>query len=281
MESCPETKARENMRRHVQSMRSRRRNPGVRARSRQSPRRKFLVVAGMNQVVDDSRVVGIRAAQRLQQRGRLLLAEMGLIGGRRIGQQGESIKHLNLNVLPVLLRECLHGAFVSQSAGRVRRRGVPKHQGQCLDQSPFPIRSPADLPRQPDFFRPFRHPRWRQRRVPKLVEPAHGSAPVGDRAPWVAFCHCLENFSRRLVRKGMEQGHASHERIPNPWRTGNVEGNLAELLRRRVAVGFLGVQTGRKEQRCDTALMRNTQAHAGTSRHANSTARVRESPAPG
>ena len=61
----------------------------------------FRVVAGMDEVVRDSRVLRIGAIERLKQIDRLFLLRMRLVGRRCIREECERVKHLGFDVLLV------------------------------------------------------------------------------------------------------------------------------------------------------------------------------------
>src|SRR5208337_4178869 len=104
----PHTQASEDMRGHMQRMRSRGSDAGVGSGGCEAAGCELLAVAGMDEVVRDSGVIGILAIERLKQSGGLLLLEMSLVGWRRVGDQRERVKDLCLNVGGICLSEAVH-----------------------------------------------------------------------------------------------------------------------------------------------------------------------------
>ena len=71
----------------MQRMRCRGSDPGVGPGGFETARCELLAVAGMDEVVRDSGVIGKFAIERLKQSGGLLLLEMSLVGWGCIGDQ--------------------------------------------------------------------------------------------------------------------------------------------------------------------------------------------------
>jgi hypothetical protein len=91
------------MRRHVQSVRDRRRDFRIAACRREAGRRERRDVVAVDQIMCDARMVRLLGEDRFEDRRRLLLVGEGLIGGKGIGIEGEGIEDRGLPVVGIIL----------------------------------------------------------------------------------------------------------------------------------------------------------------------------------
>jgi hypothetical protein len=92
MSSCQRPNAGENMRRHVQGVRSRGSDLRVTASGGQSELRQLRLVVGVNQIMRDAGMVGLDGKQLLQNGGGLLAIGKSRVVVRLGGQQGERVE---------------------------------------------------------------------------------------------------------------------------------------------------------------------------------------------
>jgi hypothetical protein len=129
----------------------------VRSGSRLLPRedlwREFRVVAGVDEVVRDSRVFSMGAIELLKQVGRLLLSCMRFVCRRCIRQKRERVKHLCFDVSLVLCGENAHRVLVAQRSRLIRNGGsVLIDQAKRMDELPLAFGASPELPRPLNFL---------------------------------------------------------------------------------------------------------------------------------
>ena len=114
----PHAEADENVRRHVQGVGRRRRNLRIGVRRVQSERRETRVIEAVNQVMRDPGMIGMLVEQPVEDRRRLLLIGVGLVGRDRhpVRDELESIEDRRLVIVRKLRRQPLHCRFVGASA---------------------------------------------------------------------------------------------------------------------------------------------------------------------
>ena len=79
----PQAQPRENVRRHVQGVRRRGRDPGITPRGRKRQNRQLRRIVAVDHVVRDARMVRLLRQNAIQDLGRLFLVGVILIGGGR------------------------------------------------------------------------------------------------------------------------------------------------------------------------------------------------------
>ena len=112
----------EDMRRHVQSMRSAGRDLRVAARGIQALGGDRRVVVGVDEIVGRARMIGLLPEDRLQNRRRAQLVLVGLVGGIEGGRDQQGVQDRCLAVLRIALRHFAHRLFKGQRAGAVGHR---------------------------------------------------------------------------------------------------------------------------------------------------------------
>jgi hypothetical protein len=208
----PIADAREDMRRHMQRVRSPRRDLRV-AGGRAQP---FIgdgrIVVGVDQVVRDARMVGLALEYLLQDGRRLKLVGIGLVIRRGGDIEGERVEHLRLVVARIALRKLLHGLEVGLDARAMRDLVVVgKQQRQGGDVVALTRRLRPDrlafLQRSDRAWQVAR----RRRADERIIEQAQRDPPIGDGAFGISLEHILENLPRRAVPERMLVSHATVE----------------------------------------------------------------------
>ena len=243
----PEAEAREDVRRHVERVRRRRRDLRVGARGRQRLFRERRVVEGVDHVVRDAGVPGLRGEEPVQDRGPLLLPRERRVARGRAQEQRVEDRGLVVVRKPPGDRQ--HGLLVGRRAGRVRERpGIPVEDADRVDVSPLALGRSSERGR---FLRG--RPAGRElrgiRRGPDGVVVGHGDAPVGHRATGVLLRHELEGPARLFVSERVHEGDGAREVRLDLRAAGRREVDFAELVARAVGmvVRLLPQQRRRRE----------------------------------
>ena len=106
------------MRRHVQCVRGRWSDLGIRAGCNQTPWRKFCAVVGVDQVVSHSGVLGLLAKDWFENLGGSFLIGMHLVGRWRSRDKGKSVEDLRLGITWTASSDFGHGTRVPLCANR-------------------------------------------------------------------------------------------------------------------------------------------------------------------
>src|SRR5580765_8905309 len=94
----------------------------------------------MNQIVRNSRMLRVRAEERLKNFRRLFLICVGFICRRRIGQQRQRVKHLGLGILLIVRSNFVHGLLIaSRSTTIFRRVVILVDLAECVDKFAFAV----------------------------------------------------------------------------------------------------------------------------------------------
>ena len=224
------------------------------------------MIVRVNQVVRKTRVIRLGGPQLLEDRGRLQLLGVGLVGrqGRLI--HGERIESGRLAVLRIRLVDVLHRALVREHT-RALIDGLVvleflRHRGDVipLARCRFPRCLRASDRRRSGLERLGR-PQARERVAPV----GHRDAPVRDRAGGIFGEHVLESLPRRRKCKRVQQRDRAIEPRGHARRAGRREVHAAELLGRGMFV--LGILPGRRRRRTQHNGEGDQSAHEGLLRH--------------
>ena len=143
MRILPLSQSREDVTRHVQRVRSRRRDLHIGLRGRQSLRRQFRIVVGVDQVVWNPWMLRVLLEEWLQYLRRDLLPRVRLVGRRSVAQQRQGVEHLHLDVLAIHDGKISHGSFVVRDAPGIRNVRTVEEQRRGIHESTLAIRSAA------------------------------------------------------------------------------------------------------------------------------------------
>ena len=213
-------------------MRHRGRDVGIAQRRRQPVFGHFRRVVGVDQVMRDPRMVGQLRPHRLQDRARLFLIGVGLVGRRRSRDQGEGIEHAAFPIIGIAQMHLLHRFFVSDGARAVIDLVVvPVESRDRRDVIAFAIGFLLRGHRLLDRRRP-RLQRRRVGRVPQRVPMAHRHAPIAHRAIGLDLGDGSKGLDRLLVPEGVQDPDGLVELLLCRRTAGNRKIDLAALRRR-------------------------------------------------
>ena len=212
-------------------MRHRRRDVGVAQRRRQPVLGHFRRVVGVDQVMRDPRMVGQLRPHLFEDRARLFLIGVGLVGRRRSRDQREGIEHAGLPIIGIAQVHLLHRLFVSDRAGAVIDLVVVPVEGRDRrDVIAFAIGLLLRGHRLLDRLR-ARLQRRRVGRVPQRVPMAHRDAPIAHRAIGFDLGHGSKGLDRLLVPEGVQDPDGLIEFLLRRRAAGNRKIDLAALRR--------------------------------------------------
>jgi hypothetical protein len=199
------------------------------------------MIVRVNEVVGQTRVVGLSGPQLFEDRRRFELLGVGLVGRQSRLIHGERIERGGLAIVRVRPVEALHRPLVGEHTRALIDRSVVlellRDRGEivALARRRFPCRLPACDRRRAGLER-LGSPHGRERVSPV----GHRDAPIRDRAGRVPGEHILESLAGRRKRKRMQQRHRAIERGGHVRVAGRREVHPAQLLGRRMFVlGFL------------------------------------------
>ena len=146
-----------------------------------------------------------------QDRRRLELIGVGLIGGRSRNVEREGVVDLRLVVLRIVLRHRRHGLEIGlHAAAMIELVIVGIERAERVDKLPFARRLCADGFGLLNGREPFRQIGG-GRDAERIEQQAHADAPVGDGAVRIGLEHVLEDILRRAVPERMLIAHAAIE----------------------------------------------------------------------
>ena len=226
----PQAQADEDVRRHVERVRRGRRDLRVAARGVETHRGKLGLVAAVNQVMRDARLIGVLREQLVQDRNRLLPIVERRVVGRLAGEQRQRVERGGLGVVRVVAIDLLHAVGVGLRAGHViASLGIAEKGGGSREISLLTARgvraglSLLDL-------RPAAIEIGLAHLLPELVVEAHRGAPVRHRATRRCLRDGDELLFGFLVPERVEQRDAALEVLLHGGRTRRREPDRAELL---------------------------------------------------
>ncbi len=220
----PHAEPGEDVGRHVQDVRHPRGDRRVRLRRLEAAGRHGRVVVAVDQVVHDTRVIGVRGVEGLEDPGGPRRVLQGRVGGRVRGEQREGVEGRHLDIPGVLGVEPPHGLLVGQGAGGVvgpageamaRLAGFAPDRGSVRgrvgvvggegpDQTPLDVGPAADRPGALDGLAPgllLLGGGWGPDGVPER----HGDTPVRHGTARVLLPDLGEAAPRLLVEEGVKQ----------------------------------------------------------------------------
>ena len=233
----PHPQAGEDVRGHVQRVRRRGRNLGVRARRRQRHLGEFGVVERVDHVMGDPGMLGFNRQEAIEDRRRLLLPRVGLVGRRVVGhaEDREGMEDVRLVVVGVALRHASHRLLVGHHSCWMRH-AVPTvvgpDRGDVIAFAGGPCACLRRLLRRCTAGGEFVRRGW----TPDLVEVAHCDPPLRHAASGILRRHFAEDFGDLAVRERVQQCHSALERRLDRRIARSGEVDLAELLRRGMRV---------------------------------------------
>jgi hypothetical protein len=207
----PVADAREDVGRHVLRMRRRRRDLGIARGGVETFLGDRRIVVGVDQVVGDAGMLRLALEDPFQDRRRLELVGIGLVGGRGRDVEREGVIDLCLVVLRVMLGDRLHRLEIGLQAGAVVDLVVVGvERGQRSDELVLARRLRADglglLKRGKPLLQICR-----QRRTERVEQQAHRDAPIGDGALRIGLERILENLLRSAIPERVLVAHAAVE----------------------------------------------------------------------
>ena len=207
-------------------------NGGVTARRGQALRGDRWRVVAVDQVVRDPRMVGMFRELLFEDRGRLEIRGICLVGGRLCPREVQSVEDLRLVVVRVFCGERLVGLGAGELAralGTVREILVVR--GDRLEVVALARSLRADLAALVD--RRLREVRALGRSADALERVRHQDgriAPGGDGARIVLGGHFLEGLLRRGIVEGMQHRHAAQQLLLHRRAARVRELDLSELV---------------------------------------------------
>ena len=221
------------MGRHVQGMRHRRRDVGIAQRRRQPVLGHCRRIVGVDQIMRDTRMIGHLRTDLIEDRLRLFLIGVGLVGRWRGRDQREGIEHAGLPIIGIALVHLLHGFFVSDGAGAVIDLVVVPVEGRDRrDVIAFAIGLLLRGHRLLDRLR-ARLQRRRIGRVPQRVPMAHRHTPIAHRAIGLDLGDGSKGLDRLVVPEGVQDPDGLVEFLLRRRAAGNRKIDLAALCCRR------------------------------------------------
>ena len=224
----PETEAREDVRRHVLRVRHGRRDLRVAPRSAEPARGQGRIVIAVDDVVRDAGMVRLLGQDLLEDRARLQLIGVRLVGRRRRRVQRERIEHRGLAVVGIAPVELLHRLLVG---------GGPRAMVQLvvvaivrLDRGDVVLlaRRCGQPTRLLQGGRALLQHR-RARGLPERVVDAHRHAPVAHRAGRILRRQLGEGLLRLLVPERVQERDRALEIGLDSGRTRDGEGDVAKF----------------------------------------------------
>ena len=238
----PHAKPGKDMSRHVQRMRRRRRNPGILPRSPQAVRRQRRRVAGVNDVVRQSRMLRMRREQRHQDGQRLVLMGQRRVVRRHGSQHRQSVEGRSLHVVRKLAMQRVHlrligiGPLLKRNIGGVEERAQRRDVRLLTRRDRRRRRS-----QRASLGHLFRAPLQRCciGTPPQLLELRHRNTPVRHRASRIILGDGLKLHLRLGISEGVQQSDTALHRRLRPGSTRGGKGHVPQLLGRIVVVVML------------------------------------------
>jgi hypothetical protein len=226
----PSADAREDVRRHVLSVRGGRRNPGVSLGCIQPLFRKRRRVIEMDQVVRHAGMPRLALEDRLQNGRAFKLICVGLVIGRGGNVERDGVKDLCFVIIGVLLRQCFHGFQVSLDPRAVDDLVViGVENGKGIDVITFALRlgtNRLSLLNGSKSERKIRCRRWSMR----IIEQAQSDAPIGNPTFRIGLEDILKYLLGRLIPERVLVSHATIKPSLRSLVARGVEMNGAESL---------------------------------------------------
>ncbi len=235
----PQADAGEDVRWHMQRVRSGGRDLRITARGGNAELRQLRLVVAVDQVMRDSGMIGLGGEKFFENGGRLLA-----IGERRVmvrlrGKQRERVEDSGFVIVWEGLVDLLHRVGIGLGAGvlvHFVRVGVKSLD--CGDIKPFARGGVLGQLFSGIGFAQATCDDLGIRRVPQLMPDAHGNSPMRHGAVGIVFGDVEEFLFRFFVPEGVQQRHAALERLLLRCRARNGEVDCSEL---RLVQGFVVV----------------------------------------
>ena len=225
----PEAEAREDVRRHVLGVRHRGRGPGIAASGDQPTARQGRIVVAVDDVVRGAGVLRLLREDPFEDRARLELVGVGLVGGRCGRVERQRVEDGGFPIVGIAAGQPLHGLLVGGRPRAVIERvgvAIVRRDGRDVLLLPRGRDQPARLLDR--VGAPVQH--RRARRLPERMVDAHRDAPVAHRARGVRGRDRGEGLLRLLVPERVQQRDRALEVGPNRGRAGDGEANGPELF---------------------------------------------------